>query len=55
MTNDELQKQFDEEFERDCRSLSCETCDCIECQTYIECFEEYKQSLGYMPSIMVEL
>lgn len=54
MTNDELQKQFDKEFERDCYDSSCELRDCCECSTYYECFEQYKEDLGYYPTIGVD-
>ncbi len=55
MTNDELLKQFDKDFERDCYALSCELRDCCECSTYWECFEEYKQELGFVPTIQAGL
>lgn len=53
MTNDELLKRFDKEFERDCYDISCELRDCCECSIYEECFEEYKQELGFTPTIRV--
>ena len=46
MTNDELLKQFDKDFERDCYALSCELRDCC---------EEYKQELGFVPTIQAGL
>ena len=55
MTDDELLRQFDKEFERDCYDPSCELRDCCECSTYQDCFEEYKQELGYLPTITVGL
>ncbi len=55
MTNDELLEQFDKDFERDCYALSCELRDCCECSTYWECFEEYKQELGFIPTTRVGL
>ncbi len=55
MTNDELMKQFDKEFECDERSSICEVWNCRECPIYKDFFEDYKQSLGYMPTIQVGL
>ena len=49
MTNEELLEQFDKDFERDCYDPSCESRDCCECRTYHDCFEQYKEDLGYVP------
>ncbi len=54
MTDDELEKEFNKffwsELYQDCYVLSCEACDCCECSTYQEAFEEYRQELGYAPN-----
>lgn len=55
MTEEELLDEFKKKFERDCYDYSCEARDCIECSTFWDCFEEYKEDLGYMPSIRVGL
>ena len=56
MTEEELLKEFDSEFERDCYYYpDCELCDCSECSTYWDLFEEYKEEHGYVPGIKVGL
>ncbi len=55
MTNDELFRKFKQEFECDCYEPICDVRDCTKCGIFIECFEEWKEMLGYAPSIMVGL
>lgn len=56
MTEKELVIKFDEEFDRDfCYDDSCENRACWECSTYKECFEQFREDLGYAPRITVGL
>ena len=55
MTDNELLKQFDEDFDQLCYDSECDKRDCRKCSTYWELFEDYKQELGYMPTIQVGL
>lgn len=59
MTKDELEdklmEDFKKDFEYDCYAPSCELRDCCECSTFQDSFEEYKQELGYLPTITVGL
>lgn len=54
MADKELEKAFRKEFECDCYDYSCELRDCSECETYKDCFAEYKESLGYYPTITID-
>ena len=54
MTNDELLKRFDEEFDRQyCYDDSCAQRYCFECSIYKDCFAQYKEDLGFVPTIQV--
>ena len=56
MTESELLEEFKKDYDfDDCYERACDFYDCTECKTFLDCFEEYKEALGYMPKIRVGL